>query len=505
MNDIYSLHTFLFPFAWEDDGIDMAGLFSSDGTDNIWVTADTSVQACNFSRAVLLEDMKPGEYNAFHYFNEAARDLVFSDRESGLVHNFKVKDSILSGTEYIISKGENTYSLDIDEILLHIFSTDIAILELKCRNTNHRSLEAVKAINEYGRRITMPFWPENGFTKCADCLELKGPHINERDDFRSYKHDKVSFCYVTKILRYLLNKNGMGRIFRARRAENENEIRISTAVDEKMFVCCLINDSSFSGSLYEAYDNNGGSFGADGEACLAELLYVEPEGSCGRKNIAAVRDRLYGCIFFDELAGECPKLTAVTDQAYIKLMGCLDHDAEYFENIYTKIILLGLAQRMSVAKFSAKIKRWTKDIGSSGEKITMRKVNGVMSLQKQFVIFQNQYVLREITVKNEGRFLYDHIREMLNIGAEYSDISAQISSLYELVSTVQGSTFNKWGLALSLIAMELSVIGHIGNVDSFLQIDMTNFNGTFVILTEIVIAAIIIWLVTGVIFNKRGK
>lgn len=505
MNDIYSLHTFLFPFTWEDDGIDMAGIFKETDPENIWEAADTYVQAGNFSRAVLLEDMEPSEYNAFHYFNEAARDLVFSDRDSGPVQNFRVKDSVLSGTEYIISKGEGCYSLDIDEILLHIFSTDIAILELKCNNTRHRSLEAVKAINEYGRRISMPFWSENGYSKCADCLELKGAMLNERDDFRSYKHDKVSFCYVTKILRYLLDKNGKGRIFRARRAENENEIRISTVVDEKMFVCCLINDSSFINSLYDTYEDNGGSFDSQSEASLAELLYVEPEGGFCSKSIGAVRSRLYGCFYFDELAGAHPKLTAVTDQAYIKIIGYPDHDISYFESVYTKIIILGLVQRMSVAKFSAKIKRWTNDIGASGNKITMRKVNSVMSLQKQFVVFQNQYVLKEVTVKNEGRFLYDHIRERLNIEADYSDISAQISSLYELVSTVQGSTFNKWGLALSLIAMELSVIGHIDNVDSFLQIDLQTFGGTSVIVSEIVIAAIIIWLVTGVIFNKRGK
>ena len=505
MDDIYSYHTFLFPFAWEDDSVNMLTVFGNENAENIWTVADTAIQSSNFSRAVFLGDMNPTEYNEFHFFNEAARNLIFPD-ESGLVHNFRVKSDIVSGTQYIITKGCDKYTLDISNILLHIFSTGIAIIEIKCRNRQHRNLKAVKEINEYGRRIAMPFWPGNsGFSKCADLLELKGPHINERDDFCSYRNEKVSFCYVSKVLRCLLNKNGSGRVFRAKYTDKENEIQIRTIVDEKMYDCCLIYDKTFADSLINSYEKNDGSFDRESEAELAELLYVETDEGYRNKNIRNVKEKLYGCLYLDEFTTGNPKLTAISDQAYIKLIGKLDYDVEYFDNIYTKIIILGIAQRMSLAKFSTRINKWTDTLGSSGKKITMNKVNSVMRLQKQFVTFQNQYALSEVTVKSEGKFIYDSIREKLNIQAEYADITGQINSLYELVSTAQGNAFNKWGLALSLIAMELSVTGHLITADDVTHLSFSSYGGTLVLAIEGIIAAITIWLVTGVIFNRKGK
>ena len=505
LDDIYSYHTFLFPFAWEDDSVNMLTVFRNENAENIWTVADTAIQSSNFSRAVFLGDMNPTEYNEFHFFNEAARNLIFPD-ESGLVHNFIVKSDIVSGTQYIITKGCNKYTLDISNILLHIFSTGIAIIEIKCRNRQHRNLKAVKEINEYGRRIAMPFWPGNsGFSKCADLLELKGPHINERDDFCSYRNEKVSFCYVSKVLRCLLNKNGSGRVFRAKYTDKENEIQIRTIVDEKMYDCCLIYDKTFADSLINSYETNDGSFDRESEAELAELLYVETDEGYHNKNIRTVKEKLYGCLYLDEFMTGNPKLTAISDQAYIKLIGKPDYDVEYFDKIYTKIIILGIAQRMSLAKFSTRINKWTDTLGSSGKKITMNKVNSVMRLQKQFVTFQNQYALSEVTVKSEGRFIYDSIRERLNIQAEYADITGQINSLYELVSTAQGNAFNKWGLALSLIAMELSVTGHLITADDVTHLSFLSYGGTLVLAIEGIIAAITIWLVTGVIFNRKGK
>lgn len=272
-----------------------------------------------------------------------------------------------------------------------------------------------------------------------------------------------------------------------------------------MYDCCLIYDKTFADSLINSYETNDGSFDRESEAELAELLYVETDEGYHNKNIRTVKEKLYGCLYLDEFTTGNPKLTAISDQAYIKLIGKPDYDVEYFDKIYTKIIILGIAQRMSLAKFSTRINKWTDTLGSSGKKITMNKVNSVMRLQKQFVTFQNQYALSEVTVKSEGRFIYDSIREKLNIQAEYADITGQINSLYELVSTAQGNAFNKWGLALSLIAMELSVTGHLITADDVTHLSFLSYGGTLVLAIEGIIAAITIWLVTGVIFNRKGK
>lgn len=57
MDDIYSYHTFLFPFAWEDDSVNMLTVFRNENSENIWTVADTAIQSSNFSRAVFLGDI----------------------------------------------------------------------------------------------------------------------------------------------------------------------------------------------------------------------------------------------------------------------------------------------------------------------------------------------------------------------------------------------------------------------------------------------------------------
>lgn len=500
MNGVYSIHTFFFPFVWENDTIDMAGIFSHGGQDSIWEAADTSMQSSNFSRSVFVGEMDPAEYNAFHYFNEAGRNLVFSDGEKGLIHSFRVRNDIVSDTQYVITKGSDRYALDITGIFLHVFSTGTAVVELKCRNSAHRSLAAVKAINEYGRRLALPYWMDNGSSKCADSLEISGPHLHERDDFRSFDNGKVSFCYISRAIRRLLDRNGAGVTFRARSTSAENEIQIRSVVDEKMYDCCLLIDRQLADALATDLEAGNGTFGSEMSAELNELMFVDLQGSCSGRNPAILGQKLDGRLFLDDLFRGAPKLSAVTDQAYIKVIGEPDFDVDYFQNIYTKIILLGLVQRMSIAKFSTTISRWTNELRQPGKKLTMRRIKSIMKLQEDFVTFQNQYILSEVTVKTEGRFLYDRIRAEMNIQGEYDDITGQINSLYELVSTAQGDSFNKWGLVLSLIALELTVAGTFITAG-----DVPELSALAVLLIDAAAATAIIWLVVGVVFRKKRR
>lgn len=505
MEDFYSMHTFLLPFTWDSKSskISLCDIFSGDFTGSIWERAERSVQNSNLLREVSLKDMIPAEYNEFHYFNENSRNLFFADDESGLLKNFKIKNQFISDLKYIITKNNLTYELEVKNILLHIYSTNVSVLEIKCINTKYKNTSDVKAINEYGRRLSMPFWPENGFSKCADSLEFKGTYIDVKEDFKSFAQDKVSFGYVSKIIRELLNKNGKGYVFRAKQSFKENEIHIRTLIDDKMYVCCLIKDKKFAEALEQSYSSNEGEFDRETEKNLLELIYVDTQGS--GKNYRFAKSKLYNSLFPENLSEDDPKLTAITEQAFIKIVGSEDYELEYFDNIYTKIVRLRLVQRISIVVFSTEIKMWTNEIRLPKSRITTGKIKKIMDLQEHFVTFQNQYMLNEITVKNEGHFLYDCLRDKMNVAVEYEDMEKQLRSLYELISTAQQNSFSKWGLVLSLIAVELSLLGQIITANDVAQLDFNLFKGGVLLVSEVVIALLIIWFVTGIIFKRKGK
>lgn len=502
---IYSYHTFFLPFAWFDSKRDLNEVFGEIKEENIWENVDKSSIVNNYQRTVLLDQVNKEEYDAFRYFNANVRNLIFSDIESGQVHNYKIKDKFLDELKYNISKGDDKYSLDVDAIFLHIFSTDVAIIEMKCSNRLFRTFSDVKAINEYGRRLAMPFWPEDGYSKVADCLELKGTNLKIQENFKSFKHNRVSYSYVSKLFRRLLDRNGSGIIFRAKTTYAPNEIQIRTLVDEKMFDCCLVVDGDYLTKLYASYNANNGAFTREEGIDLWELISVEAEQHCGQKNYGMIRERLEKSLFLEDFYGEVPKITAVTDQAFVKLLTKEDYDIEFFNCIYTKIALLVLAQRISIAKFTTDIQEWNVDICQKHKKLSMAKIKNVMRLQEKFIAFQNQYMMSEVTVKNEGKFLYNKLQEDLDIFNSLKDLAGQISSLYELVHTVQGETFSKWGLAVSLIALEFSLTGLISITNEIGQMNPSQFHGVGILLLLGGIAATIIWIVFGIIYKRKEK
>lgn len=501
----YSYHVFFLPFSWFDRNWDLNTIFGQEKDENIWENVDKSSIANNYQRTVLLDQVNKEEYDAFRFFNANVRNLFFSNEESGQVHNYRVKDKYLEELQYIIAKNEEMYCLDVNAIFLHVFSSGVAIIEMRCSNSLYRSLSAVKAINEYGRRLALSFWPQKGYSKVADYLELKGPNLKIKEDFASFKHNRVSYSYVSKLFRRLLDKNGSGVTFRAKTTFAQNEIQIRTLIDEKMYDCCLIVDGSYLRELYESYKSGDECFAREEGINLWELISVEPAGSCNQKNYKMISKHLEESLFLEDFNGERPKLTAVTDQAIIKLLAEEDYEIEFFNNVYTRIALLVLAQRISIAKFTTDIHTWNIEIGQKHKRITMEKIKKVMQLQEAFIAFRNQYMMSEVTVKCEGKFLYKKLQEDLDIANTLEDLAGQISSLYELVHTAQGETFSKWGLAVSLIALEFSLAGLINITNDIGKLKQGTYYGTGALLFVGAVAAIIIWVVFGIIYRRKDK
>lgn len=492
MNTVYSYHTFLLPFMWERTRNDLCDIFGSDG-DTIW----KKVEPFSPSDAVLVDNVVPSEYNICHYYNEPARDLIFPKEEKSLVSVFRVRDDVIRDTKYIITKGNNDYSLDITEISIRIYSTDVAVFILNCANRDNRSISDVKAINEYGRRLSQPFWSDGNYTKCADRLKIIGPKLSFTDDLHSFRNEKVSYSYISGIIREFLNRNGRGIVFRACKAEKDNEIRIITPVDEKMYCSTIIVDESAADKLKGEFNTEDGTFSQDVLPFIAELAFVDTEGSFDRKNPAAYRNRLYESIYTDELMGDNPKLTIVTDQAFIKLMSRADYDVDFSRNVLLHTVVIALVQRLTIARFSSDISRW------SDGRISMKEIRSIMNLHQKYVAFENQYMLSEITVKTEGRFIYKSIYRQIETDAALSGVSREMKSLNKLVSNAQGDALNKWGLVLSLIGMEFTLISEFFNADSFSRFDITSYGGARFLCIEGLIAAVIIWFVTRIIFSKN--
>ena len=479
-------------------------IFAADSENNIWICRDGEVQY-NSLRTVTAEEMNknPIEFDRYQYFNNLCRNLIYPNANNPLVHTFCLKPVYHKDLKYIIKSGEKSYSLDISEISLKIFSTGIAVFMIYCTNSLYFETASVKAINEYGRRLAMPYWKtkSDDSRKCADKLEIIGEKIAASDNLSSFHDGQVSLSYISKIIRNLLDRNGKNIIFRAKTTFRKNEIEIKPIWDEKMFVACMITDKELANRLSSDFVSSDGVFSPEEERGLVELINVDPSGKCSLLCEKDRRELLDGSLYTAQLGGGAPKLSAVTEHSYIKILPEEDFDARYFSEIYCQIIVIALMQRMSIAVFREDILSIYKSAGKRG-KLTNKEINEVMSLQKKYVAFCNSCLLNEVTPKREGKFIYQKIRSAFDINTENEMLEAQLNRLYELVNTSQGYSFNKWGLIISLIAIEFSAIAFVQTGKSLSETGADLQNGIGVIALFLAIAAAIIFGVQ-ILFRRK--
>lgn len=529
--DAFSYHMFAYPFVWntgkaiwcgsrkEKNAVDtLINIFDSSSKRNIWERMQDNL----FQRRdgmILNNDSKKKYYCAFQFFNDAGKNIVFDEEGNNLVTTFQLKKGVIDSSEYVITVGNFVLRLEISQIYLKIFNTGVAVFYIECVNYTHRSLEEVKMINEYGRRMSLPFWPQHpdAYKKCADKLSIvsRGKELL-CDDFQEFvlqteqEENKVSLLYVSTIIRSLLSENGKGIRFRAK-APREKEIQISPILDGKMYVSCCISDLETARLFKQAFDTNDNTFSRDQMRNIAELINVDLEGKCSYQNELECRDYLNKHIQYRQYGGEGSILLGITEQACIKIIEPQFRDAghcdnqyeiDYHNNIYNQIIIIGIVQRMSIANFQQRIAQITYGIGTKQKKMNNNLIFKIMELQERYIAFQSQFLLYEITAQREGTYIYNKIQQELYIHEENELLTERLNAIYELANMKQGYGFNKGALILSMAAMVCTVFSAINEADSLGRISLESYTGLPVLAVEVLLSLGIIGYILKIQYKK---
>ena len=471
----YSCHSFIFPFIWKtykrNKIKNIYEIFEKESENNIWEKEESSIISDNTLRTDKKDNIDKNsiQYDLYQYFNEMAINLIFSEKNNQIVYNFKIKDEYLENLQYKITIKDNntlkTYELSVKNILLKFYTSNIGIFILNCENYNNKTITDVKSINEYGRRLAYSFWPSDGYTKCAECLELTGKRISAKDDFKSFQENEVSFSYISRIIRDLLNKNAYNIKFRAKWIDERDQIQIVSVIDEKMYVGCLVNDEKWTNDIYSNYEPNN-TFEKVDIRSLVELANVDIDQDVLVNNDISKNETFIKNLNLYYFTKSNPKLFLVTKEAFILLVSNGNYEYNYFYSVYMNIILIALLQRYSIERFKLNISELTEQMSKASLKFW--EVKKIMNAQKEYISFQNKVLLREITVRKIGIYIYEKLQNELCINDENELYKKQINSLFELVNTNQTYTFNKWAHAFSIFSIEiglLTLIYTIGNVN----------------------------------------
>ena len=218
----YSYHTFLLPFEY-------SGMVSPDVKNRAASTiTETKIQA---------GENYVSDYAMFQYFTPEARKLLF-----GAKYDYSYSSEMLENEVYVIEKkqgdGAKTFSLPVTSLRVLMHDNGIGLLMLSMENRGYPDINDIAWINEYGRRINLPFLSDAPHKLVAEKITLLG----KTADFEELTKEYISSGYTPD-----------GEIIEPIRAVIEEFLgsgsKISPIIDDRMFVCCLIRNDDLSETL----------------------------------------------------------------------------------------------------------------------------------------------------------------------------------------------------------------------------------------------------------------
>ena len=470
----FSYHTFMFPFLF----------------DNYKIKSFKKKLNSNWKEELYsdkLEQFSDVDYNTIHYFNTAAQSIIYTkSQKSPVVSNYifdlgagidenwlDSKKGIDNKAKYVIEKGDVKHALSINAIRLKLFNTGIGILIFELENYSSGKEKDILWINDFGRRIYMPFCANGKCSICADRVVLKfGDKYLTEDGIIPEKFKKSDDTVFAQPIVYLLGGNGFEPV-----------------IDDRMFVACYYKNAEL---IKHATEWDNGEYRCFSDALnkktndktnVSQLIYqficVDGDGStCHDRNMIYkyLKEHIYSRWLenYDESGNISGTLTGITEYSMVTISS---NDEDFltipFLTQYVEMMLIVLAQRASLLLF---------------ERLTFENIgkkHDFINLHKKYNEFQGNLLLNELTSQQQGIELYNMLRANLFVNDRVADIENHIEKLSMQKSADIESKEN-------LILFIIAVLGIIQAADIIFNWLSLNILPLWKILAGILIVAPII-------------
>lgn len=428
----YSYHIFYFPFKWNVDGLYDANF--SDQIDMNRITFSKQGKWKRITSAVGADAVNL--YNEKNYYYKFVHKVLYDNQgDENLICHFERQElQGINEVRYLIKvKGrEQPYSLKIDAINLNLYATGVGFLSFYLGNDKkeQNSPNDILFINQYGRRIMLPFFADIVTRyETAEFLEIKGLDGCYREEFNYTLEDAWKpAAFVTTLIK-----------------EVATNISFVPVVDDRMFVVTWYKNSDlcnkFKGRL-EQFMENG-----DDDHFWYRFLFVDGS-SCMCQNTKMRYELLEKHTYprwenWGSLYG-----TTRYSMVLLTSDSAPDHLFTCFETIYTRMAELVLMQRASMLRFSEEVTKVSYLSHKEIDVISKR----ISSLYKEYIHFVNQIYFREVTAQEQGIELYEMLQRNLKMEEYVKDLDGEIGELHQYVSLMDDRDRNKKATLLNNLA-----------------------------------------------------
>jgi len=373
-NKIISNHIFMFPFTIEmKNGCTENS--SMHDTKLFFNNITASLQKSGWYNKAFRPDSSNLAYNEFFYFHKFARNAIYDIGSQSECDNSKYKDKpnplILYFTrdtkdgkfEITLKTGE-TYSLDLQNISIRIYGTEIGILVIEASNKSHRNIEDIIKINDYGRRLYPQFLDEiNGVDTTKDVfladkilMKFKGFESSESFELNDFRKRHIVVAeYVRKLLGEDFTTDDSGDSVKSRRRPY---FVYSPIIDDRMYVVCWYGSDEYSDKIKEK-DLNGDFCYEDDQMWYRFIFLDGNDVNC--KHPGMMKSLIRGTTY-KRWAGD-GILYGISRYSLVCISGSSGNIVRgHMRKMYAQMAVLLLAQRASILQFSNRVAHISKQI-----------------------------------------------------------------------------------------------------------------------------------------------
>ena len=513
-DNVYSYHTFIYPFSWKNikkTGEDFREFIGKSGVwekTNIEEEDDiSSTNSCYKGKELLTL------YKEYQYFNPFTRKAIYGFDE-GIVENYSFcwDKKIDEKAHYIIEKAGKIYDLLVNAIRLKIYNTGVALFVIEADNYDASStIEDVKNINDYGRRVSMPIL--SGPNLCADkiILDLKDREVSIVENFskamindpEAVSNDDVCLTHLCDIIKEIL-VYGSDKVISSRASRKDADYYIYPLLDDRMFVICSVTDEK----TFDDY-KNGTNY-----KNIYELIYIDHSDglSCHDEKMTKklVEEAEYrrwigkGSMYF------------VTNYSFLYLAKTSPPDflIETFLTQYYQMACLCIAQRASIMKLKIKATELSKSLVNTKENKYEKIVKHIMQLQDEFARFDTQLCFDEVSSEQQAIEIFNMLKKATYIEKEKTTLKEQISSLYDTSNTSLGYSTNRtmmiftWisnFIAIAALLVSTMQISGVKSCCNMLDGNKDDSNAVFFFVLFIIVILILAIAVVLILLNNKYK
>ncbi len=464
----YSYHTFLFPFRWKKTG-------DSTNVKKFERLLRKDKTVCWEEYDAYEGKIPDAEYYAqVQYFKKDAANIFFDLKDTNVVKTYRLTVNNIHNFSkgnigyYSITKGKNDtekteYRLRINGIHLSVYEIGVAVLSFELEywgdkyvtsadgKTVHKiskHIVDVNAINEYGRRINLPYVGDKiHHFLVADKIEIKiGDFYEEEnysktiDDFIN-KNIPLSPHFIMKPIKNLICNKGVLTTNIEKTKPLRNRMFVEPIIDDRMYVCCLLMDNQLSKSLKNK--NESGEYEIFNNETIYKLAFIENSLSCPSDKM--MPDILKRCIYDRWI--NWGTIDIITHHSFVRITSdeAIDAVVYPFLTEYVKMAQLAVVQRATLIALE--------------NECVFTDTKKISKLQEKYVKAQKEILLDECTVQEQGIEEFNMLRRELFVKERTDSLDKRLKDLYELANLQHDSRQNRWMAALTVAGIFLAIPG----------------------------------------------